>query len=112
MLRKQYALFMSILKWFLIAVGVGNDKATGNCMLCQVYFFTNITCNYCPVYKRTGYTTCEYTPYFEWSRHIDKFHQRYYKLWKRIRCLQCFKLALKEMFFLISLILDTFKKGE
>lgn len=56
-------------KWSLIIGGhrVFDDIAT--CGLCD--FSPESSCNSCPIYKVTGRTTCEETPFIELCKHMD-----------------------------------------
>lgn len=54
----------AIRKWELIVAGVGEDRATGDCPLCQTFLRGgDRNCNGCPVRKATGLSGCAGTPY-------------------------------------------------
>lgn len=63
------ALRGSIAKWRAIVDGTGTDQGPQNCPLCQMFLvregnlLDNPRCNGCPIYHETGLTSCDGTPY-------------------------------------------------
>jgi hypothetical protein len=61
----QAALERSIAKWQGIVAGTTRDLGPSNCGLCQL--FLNASCKGCPVFERTGQTSCRGTPYSDYT---------------------------------------------
>lgn len=70
--RTLTALKGSIAKWEGIVAGTIEDLGCDNCPLClefnEDYVDIEQTCGGCPVYRATGRTACQGTPYGDWSR--------------------------------------------
>lgn len=100
---------LSIKKWEKIVAGEEVDRGAINCALCvahnDYYGKANFKeCGDCPVFKKTGKTACDDTPYEEWSS--NGFIRVNSDNSKKAR-----SLARKELKFLKSLvILSTSKK--
>jgi len=54
---------LSIEKWQDIVDGKGGDDGPKNCALCEVY----VWCHGCPVSEKTGSSSCDDTPYNQYS---------------------------------------------
>lgn len=98
--EKTEAIQRSIQKWDDIAERGGEDKGTGNCALCKLYWGKN--CVGCPVAEATGKIHCVGSPYDAWDRHQIKVHDD--PLSPTVHCSTCRRLARKEREFLKSLL--------
>ena len=88
-------------KWIPIRDGQKIDLGPIDCILCQKY--CKSTCTSCPVYKKTGQSFCEDTPFIEWSRHMHNSHP--HALDHKVYCEECRAIAQKEVMFLYDLFL-------
>ena len=72
--RTLKALKGSIAKWEAIVAGTGTDEGVRNCPLCKLFnpFEAPFTgCLGCPVRDATGESSCNGSPYQEWSKYWD-----------------------------------------
>lgn len=97
----KQALQKSIQKWQSIVDGVGTDKGSRNCALCQRYLAGN--CRGCPVFQQTGEISCKGTPHEEWASHQFLAHFEKDDFGK-IYCPECERLARVELEFLKGLV--------
>lgn len=65
--KTRAALRGSITKWEKIVAGVGVDRGTRNCPLCQMFLVKSDTCRGCPVYEKTRKSYCKGSPYEDWD---------------------------------------------
>ena len=105
------ALKRSIAKWERIVKSTKElDLGRINCALC--YLFNDITCEGCPIYKKTKKEYCRDTPYTEWSNHASThvINDNYFGdgLRREPGCKECLRLVREELNFLKSLL----PKGE
>ncbi len=79
---KEDPLAISIVKWEEIWLGLGRVGGAENCALCY-RFQTHLSdivvarCKYCPVYRKTGKTLCDGTPYHKLISHRYKCDECY-----------------------------------
>ena len=93
------ALKGSIDKWQKIIDGKGEDRGGDDCSLCRDI---EDSCDGCPVKKKTGYSQCHGSPYWDWFNHHLTRHEGYFQ--RSNRCSICKRLAQKELDFLKSLL--------
>ena len=101
------ALNGSISKWEKIINDNGEDEATNNCSLCKEFYglYIDVKCEECPIYKKTGYDSCDATPYKEWTEHQHNNHEDLLvESGYRVYCPECKKIAKRELKFLKSLL--------
>jgi len=101
------ALKRSIQKWESIESGIGIDRGSKNCALCEIFVFDpdyRWICSGCPVSEKTGFYDCTGTPYDNWHKHhLDK-HCKSNVVYFPAYCPECRDIAKQEVNFLKSLL--------
>ncbi len=90
----------TVLKWAYIYKGLKRDKGIKDCSLCKLFF----RCGYCVdclIYKKTGKSMCNDTPYDKWIEHYENEH---IGLERKVHCPECRKLAKKQFNFVLNLL--------
>ena len=108
----EKALEESIERWKRIVSGE-EHATTANYSLCSLFFENN--CAGCPIKEKIGETQCNNTPYREFTHHINLTHKDFIPpslFYYRVYCPECKRLAEKELKFLKSLRVKTYKIGD
>ena len=108
----EKALEESIEHWKRIVSGE-EHTTRANCSLCSLFFENN--CAGCPIKEKTGETQCNNTPYREFTHHVTLTHKNFIPpplFSYRVYCPECKRLAEKELKFLKSLRVKTYKRGD
>ena len=95
------ALVGSIKKWTAIARGEGVDRGAQNCPLCRK--FRDGFCWGCPVAK-AACAACIGSPYVGWLQHQTTEHHVPYGQLRRSVCPKCREAALREVWYLCTLL--------
>ena len=108
----EKALEESIERWKRIVSGE-EHATTANYSLCSLFFENN--CAGCPIKEKIGETQCNNTPYREFTHHVTLTHKNFIPpplFSYRVYCPECKRLAEKELKFLKSLRVKTYKIGD
>lgn len=102
--RTLEALNGAIEKWERIARGVGEDRSTENCPLCNLFYQDG--CRAGPVYESNpSFYKCRGTPYRDWANHMQSLSQSSKRHWPWLATNDVEKrMAQDEVDFLKSLL--------
>ncbi len=102
--KTHVALKGSVEKWYNILHADGEDESGANCPLCLMFGGDQGgNCKECPVHKKVGAKHCGGTPWMEWVRHHNDFHDLHPR---KIYCDECRKWAQAEYDFLKDLYIE------